>query len=105
MTVRGMQQEIFGEQIAGQIQGVTIERPTDPKDDLRDVDRWVTMDGVRLPVDFEASYETARHAREKSHHPEQIVYTGVEGPRFRKALRLDTRDIALRTEQMKRQLE
>jgi hypothetical protein len=27
------------------------------------------------------------------------------GPRFRKALRLDTRDIALRTEQMKRQLE
>lgn len=104
VTVRGMQQEIFGEQIASHIPGVVVERPTDPHDDLRGVDRWITMNGVRFPVDFKASYETARHAREKSHHPEQIVYTGVEGPRFRKALRLDTRDIDLRTEQMHRQL-
>lgn len=105
-TVRGMQQEIFGEQIALRVPGVTaVERSSDPEDELRGVDRWVTMDGVRFPVDFKASYAAARHAHEHTFHPEQIVYTGVEGPRFKKALRLNTQDIELRTEQMKVQLE
>ena len=104
-TIHGMLQEIYGDQIASAIPGVTVEQPTDPRDDLRGIDRWVTMDGVRFPVDFKASYATARHAREKSSHPESIVYTGVEGPRFRKVLRLDTQDIALRTEQLHRHLE
>ncbi|MEO5949399.1 MAG: hypothetical protein ABIP74_03275 [Candidatus Saccharimonas sp.] len=103
--IHGMQQEIFGEQIARAIPGVVIEQPTDPRDDLRGIDRWVTMDGVRFPVDFKASYAAARHAREKSLDPEHIVYTGVEGPRFRKVLRLDAQDIALRTDQMHRHLE
>lgn len=105
VTVHGMQQEIFGEQIALSIPGVTVERPTDPREDLRGIDRWITMDNVRFPVDFKASYATARHARSKALHPEQVVYTGVEGPRFRKTLRLDTKDIAMRTEQMRRSLE
>lgn len=104
-TVHGMQQEIFGEQIASHIPGVTVERPEDPRDDLRGIDRWVTKDGVRFPVDFKASYSTAQKARGKVSHPDQIVYTGVEGQRFRKALRLDTRDIDMRTEQMARQLD
>lgn len=104
-TIHGMQQEIFGEQIASAIAGVQVERPSDPREDLRGIDRWVTMDGVRFPVDFKASYATARHARSKSHTPEHVVYTGVEGPRFHKQLRLDARDIALRIEQMKRSLE
>jgi len=103
--IHGMQQEIFGDQIASAIPGVIIEQPTDPHDDLRGIDRWVTMDGVRFPVDFKASYAAARHARKQSSDPELIVYTGVEGPRFRKVLRLDTQDIALRTDQMHRHLE
>lgn len=105
ITIHGMQQEIFGEQIALSIPGVTVERPTDPREDLRGIDRWITMDNVRFPVDFKASYATARHARSKAPHPEQVVYTGVEGLRFRKTLRLDTKDIAMRTEQMRRSLE
>lgn len=90
-TLTGMTSEIIGEQLAGYL-GYDIEDAS-VEDDMRGIDRFITVGGIRYGVDFKASSVTANKAR--TDHPRNfIVSTTVPDDVVGGKLRLPPEDVA-----------
>ena len=68
-TLSGMASEIIGEQLAYYLEYDVEDASVE--DDMRGIDRFVIIDGVRYGVDFKASSVTANKAR--AHHPKNFI--------------------------------
>lgn len=84
-TLNGMRHEIGYEQIIGalQRQGIDIDyEPTTDEDELRGVDMFIILNGVRFSIDIKASRRKTEETRANSRRPNRIVQSHISNADF-----------------------
>lgn len=83
----GMRHEIGFEQILGVLPDLDY-REASVEEDIYGADIVVTVDDTEIPIDIKASPRTAAFKREKSHHPERIVWSQLNFEDFNGGMRI-----------------
>jgi hypothetical protein len=84
-TLNGMRHEIGYEQIIGalQQQGIDIDyAPTTDQAELKGIDMFITLDGVRFSIDIKASRRKTEEKRLTSRRPNRIVQSHISNVDF-----------------------
>jgi len=106
-SVHGMRNEVGYEQIIGELQrqDVDVDYTSDvaTEDDLRGADMFITLDGIRFPVDIKASYESAQRENARGRH--SVVWSHLEYEDFGNQFRLPVEIIQARAAYVLRDIQ